>query len=343
MLAPPATPVYRAFPRYGCGEYSRYWPPYVRGCFVGHQHLTHMPIRIFDPSNKSLAPLQPASEYLLVDKSTPGVRADSPIGRVSKATLDSYVKNFSDHFRINGSSSSPIDVDSYIRWKDVSDMVSAANITSMPRAVVVYFGLDGSTIRYAFRVIGMDPDHVPVPGDDFGYDPWIEAGSSGELPTHLLDPGTKSLITTPSELIKWGGYRSAYFANVNVDSNASAAYEPLGEKPLANPKAVVFPWEKEIFALYTDNEKVASGPLFLRVRSTACLSYDAGSEGFRHGVTFCMSDDNGDMLDPGRSAVVTRLTPDIDAPNADSYKGLAADIGHRCPPKCKSYKVPTIP
>lgn len=241
---------------------------------------------------------------------------------------DAYA-DFGRYFRTKNSM--PLTQDEEIlEWSALADLVRNSGIVGH-KGVVVYHGLSGDQLQYGFRIVEFKPMvAVPPAFEDFDLNPRIETGATGQFPTHVLNGATNKLDPAPAN---WN-QRVADYAEVQVDRDGSG---PLALHQIdissTDPLKITFPWEEEIFKLWFDNRSgFGLNNAFLRIRSIAMYHQNEPIRGYRHGIGMNMRyyDAHGTAVD------LVNNTDEVLA-----YMNKAADLGHRCPPRCNKYKNPT--
>lgn len=240
-----------------------------------------------------------------------------------------YQRNFTERFAYQNENVPVSGGDQFMMWAELERVAFAFGAPNGKKAVVVYLGVLNDALVYGFRIVGLRF----TSGRLYDLLPTIDTGDPGERPTHYLkQDGTLGDIGE----IDWPSAKAQYTGSVLVDHESNGTYVKVNHSTAKDPKAIVFPWQDEMQLLYLHNlsEMVGFNP-WVRISSIGMIHSDVVPTGFRHGMGFNMGfyDGNGDWFDvlSSGSAIL---------PSAYIYKGMAADLGNRCPPRCKEYESP---
>lgn len=206
---------------------------------------------------------------------------------------------------------------------DAADLISKAPIATPGNIVylTVYHGVNGGALVRGVRFI-----LVSASSGDFT--PQLDT-TAGDHPAYVIDKDGK-LVVAP-DATTWRGYQNNYYADVSIRRIGRAGDLTLMDRN-KDPKAISFPFQEEIVALWEENRRLSTGE-FQLVMSDYChfhappFNHFAGEDGFRHGVCFHVRNKTSpgspyeDMLRNGDQVSV--------------YAYAAADLGYLCPPRCK--------
>lgn len=213
-----------------------------------------------------------------------------------------------------------------VRWSSMADLVAASGIHGF-KGIVFYHGLVGDELRFGLRVVEMRPLAYNADMEDFEFHPRLDTPST-DLPTHEIDGPNNVII--PLQHHNWPTWIANY-RTMKVDRLGNNDWRTLNILGGMDPLKVILPWEDEIFLLWLNNRQgLRAHEPVLCIRAIS-LDHDQDPRpGFRHGIGMHMRYfEEGvtvDLLQPGNQVV--------------SYQDSAADLGHRCPPRCRYYKVP---
>ena len=195
-------------------------------------------------------------------------------------------------------------------WSELAYAVSLVPGT-LGRGVIVFLGLENTTIRYGLAV---------VPGTK------VDAKERKfDLPEHP-DLIVRNLGLTPITASQWDPFKTTYLTNIRVDR--TNGFEVLNE---LDSRCIIQPWEDQLLAMHDQNAPYTGSPYVLL--SNVSFTYtneDGGNAGYRHQVAFSMAEqDNG-----------TYVELVDDATYATDFRRRATDRGTGCPPQCEAYVMP---
>lgn len=216
----------------------------------------------------------------------------------------------------------------YVQWSELDRIMYDSTYVGL-KALAVYYGMLGGELIYGFSRLKM----IHTSGRLYDLSPTLETGGGAENPAHYLrSNGTIG----PINEINWSVARDAYLRDVKVDRVGTGAFDDIDHVGKKDPKAIVLPWQSELQLLYFHNLPEMQGfAPWMRISSIAMVHGDVTPAGYRHGLGCNMGfvDGSGnwfDILGPGSSAV----------PSSYIYNQQAADLGNRCPPRCREYESP---
>ena len=229
--------------------------------------------------------------------------------RVMNETEVINVSNsFDNHVGYDGSS----DINAerqYMLWEDMKYLADSVPDQGYGRAVLFFFGLNRSHLRYGVAV-------VPFRNANLEYDEVY-------APTHhLVDNRLNTVGAT------WADWQQHYKENVWFWRN-----DGWQKGNAHDARCVVMPYETEVWQLHEDNRThygQKEPHLALNSISMVHTANDGGNAGYRHGLCLYMATKQvfgwNDMLDDHNTAVV--------------YFFKGADFGNLCPPSCLRYAPP---
>ncbi|MCB0787594.1 MAG: hypothetical protein KDC02_25655 [Flavobacteriales bacterium] len=201
-------------------------------------------------------------------------------------------------------------IDTHLLWEDL-----AAEVAAIPadhgHGVVIFLGLEDTTIRYGITVVA-----------------WTEAGvekrpyDHPEHPSFLVQDEHLVAIT-PAE---WEPFGNAYHEQVLLKRTDS--FEHLNE---LDGRTITQAWEDQLQAMHEQNGTYGDDP-FLTFTNIA-LHYDGsdgGNAGFRHQVALSMAV-------PGEEGFQELVD---DHAYTEPYRMKATDRGTCCPTNCIEYVMP---
>ena len=139
-------------------------------------------------------------------------------------------------------------------------------------------------------------------------------------PLYLLSNNDFFLIDSQSELNRWRVLEGAYTADMRV--LFAGSWDRLSANDV---RAVVFPWAEEVREFYLQN---CPGAIcsFTTVIKPIALPEASMQDRLQHGVAFNFEANGRPLLD--------------DEDYVLPFKNRAADLGNRCPPRCRDYYSP---
>ena len=197
-----------------------------------------------------------------------------------------------------------------LKWSELAYAVSLVP-GPLGRGVIVFLGLENTTIRYGISVVPW----TRVDGDERRFD----LPDNPDLLVHDLG-------LTPITSTQWDPLRNAYLSAIRVDRvNGFDALNAL------DSRCIIQPWEDQLLAMHDQNTPYAGVPhVFLSNISLQYTNADGGNAGYRHQVALSMADEE--------RGTYTELVDN--ATYATDFRRRATDRGTGCPPRCDAYVMP---
>ncbi len=279
-----------------------------------------MPLRIYKPANIKSPGLFLERAHFLID-----TESTVPDGSISLNHFMYGRSCFRNHFQHMDGPNPGWAEPCPINWAQLLARLPGTVTSGSKLMLVVYHGMKDKRVIHGLRFVEEDAANHLSPELDT---------VDGDWPAfEILPNGSLSTVNARAD---WKGYQVDYADQMRVQRTGFDG-EFIKFTVGWDPKALSFPWVAEIKLMFDTNVALA------QTAETQCVltnfasfhvdkrskKFD-GDDGFRHGVCFHVQ-----KRDSATAPWVDMLTNDD---NVVAYEYDGADIGHLCPPRCKTTK-----